>query len=409
MGTGLTAGYRDVMGHPVARRLWLATAISVLGDFVGRGALLVLAFERSGGDVLAPASVMAVSALPALGVGVLGGGWLDTLHRGRALAAAQLVGAAAVLVAVAVPGLVGVLVAAALLGAVTAGTGAIRSGAIGDGVPDELRGPLVALLGATDQTSQVVGFLTGATVAVVAGATPALLADGVSFVLAAVLLSGIPFPRRTPQGARQPIGSGWRTVRHDPLLRLLLPMVAVSATVGALPESLAQDATRDAPLWTGWVMAAGPAGVALGALGVGGFDVLARPRWMLFHLGCYAMTFLLVIVSGHPAALALTNLLVGVGAAWMVGPQTVFVRRVPSHRLAQVTGLMIAVVIVAEGVGTFVLGFVASRGGLAAAYLVAGGLLGATVLVALPSFLAQRWATGAVPAGPVGEPALADT
>ncbi len=65
-------GYRAVLAHPVASRLAIADALSVLGDFVGLGALLLLAYARAG-SALGPAALFAVQALPALLVGTAGG------------------------------------------------------------------------------------------------------------------------------------------------------------------------------------------------------------------------------------------------------------------------------------------------------------------------------------------------
>ena len=57
------ASYRAVLRERTTQRLWLATAVSVLGDFIGAGALLVLAYERSGEQALGPAAPVSYTHL----------------------------------------------------------------------------------------------------------------------------------------------------------------------------------------------------------------------------------------------------------------------------------------------------------------------------------------------------------
>ncbi|HEY3957841.1 MAG TPA: hypothetical protein VGM53_31115, partial [Streptosporangiaceae bacterium] len=89
------ARYQDVFGHSLARRLVVADAISYLGDFVGLGALLLVAYDRSGGRPLGPAAVFGVQALPAVLVATGIGPWLDRIPRIKGLASLCLTGAAA--------------------------------------------------------------------------------------------------------------------------------------------------------------------------------------------------------------------------------------------------------------------------------------------------------------------------
>src|SRR5687768_15371599 len=113
-------GYRATLRHPAASRLWLATAVSVGGDYIGQGALLLLAFERSGGRLLGPAALFAIQALPALISGAIAGSWLDQVPRKRAMATLQALGALVLVLPLLLPGMLPVLAAAAGLGAIRA-------------------------------------------------------------------------------------------------------------------------------------------------------------------------------------------------------------------------------------------------------------------------------------------------
>ncbi|MBC9005559.1 hypothetical protein, partial [Micromonospora aurantiaca (nom. illeg.)] len=69
---------------------------------------------------------------------------------------------------------------------------------------------------------------------------------------------------------------------------------------------------------------------------------------------------------------------------WLIGAQATFARLAPRERMGQVEATIVAGNIVLSGVGIFLLGGVAVLLGPAAAYLAAGVVLLAVVLVARP-------------------------
>lgn len=377
----MEGGYRSALRVPVVRAIWSAGAVSQLGDYIGQGALLVLAFERAGGRVLGSAAVLAAAAIPALLSSALAGSWLDRLPRGRALAGAQVAGAVAIVLPVVLPGLAIVFLAAALLGAVKAVTIAVRSGAMAEAVEDRHRGPLIALLSTTDQSGQVVGYLVGAGLAASIGASPALLLDAASFLVGAVILSRAAFPAPAPRTGRPGLATGVRDILGNPVLRLLAPLVWITATVGSLPEALAPGvAGVDSP-WLPFVFAAAPAGQALTMLVIGRLPQLGRPSVQLIHLAWLSLAFGIAALGRSPGWFVLANLLVGSGVAWTIGPQLAFVRLAPPERMAQVTGTMIAVMIAADGLGTPLFAWFADRTSVSAAYRVAGVVVLVAALV----------------------------
>jgi MFS family permease len=381
-GDTVEAGYRAALATPTVRNLWTSSAVSQVGDYVGQGALLLLAYDRAGGRVLGSAAVLAAAAVPALLSSALAGSWLDRLPRGRALAGAQVAGAAVVVLPVVVPGLAIVFVAAALLGAVKAVTIAVRAGAMAEAVEDRHRGPLVALLSTTDQTGQVVGYTVGAGLAATVGASPALLIDAASFLVGAAVISRIPFPAPLPRQRRPGFSTGVRDIVGNPVLRLLAPLVWITATVGSLPEALAAGVVgADDAAWLPFVLAAAPAGQALTMLVIGRLPQLGRPSVQLVHLAWLSLAFGIAALGRSPGWFVLANLLVGSGVAWTIGPQLAFVRLAPPERMAQVTGTMIAVVIAADGLGTPLFAWIADRTSVAATYRIAGVVVLAAALV----------------------------
>lgn len=376
------AGYRHALRDVTVRRLWAATAVSVAGDYVAAGALMILAFERTG-LVVGPAAVFAIQALPALLSGALAGRWLDQVPRVRALVGLQLAGAVSVSLPVvaglawegAGEGILPVLAAAALLGAVRAGSVSVRSAAVAEGVPDELRGPLLGLMNTTEQSAQVVGYLAGTALAYGIGAEVALLADAASFVVASVVLSRLVLPEAAARERRPRLSAGVRDIMADPVLRLLAPLVVVTASVAALPEALAAAVAPSGHRWAPFVFAAGPLGQATAMFLMGRDERIARPSFQLTQLAWLALGLAIASLGRTAAWFVVANFLVGTGVAWSLGPQLTFLRRAPTARMAQITGTMIAVLIAAEGLGTPLFAVIADRAGVGAAYRLAGVLV----------------------------------
>ncbi len=375
---GSSTGYRAALRVPTVRRLWAAAAASTIGDYVGQGALLFLALDRSG-LTIGVAAVLAVGVIPSLLTGIVAGSWLDRLPRRVGLVGAQIIGAAVVTLPVFFGGLAPVLAAAALLAAIRTATFAIRSGAMADGVDDDQRGPLVALLGTTDQGAQVLGYLTGGALYVLVGPTAALLLDAGSFLVGAVVLAGLTLPRqRVADEARPPMTAGLTHIARDPVLRLLAVLAAITAAVSALPETLAPTVASEDDPWRPVVLAAAPLGQAVTFTAAGRLTAIRRPSFQLLHMVTLPIGFGLAALSSTPAAIAGANVLVGVGVAWLVGPQLTFVRLAPRARMAQITSAMVATLAMAEGLGSLALGALADVAGVGTVYWVAG----AVVLVA---------------------------
>lgn len=369
------ARYQDVFGHPLARRLYLADAVSYLGDFVGLGALLLVAYDRSGGRPLGPAAVFGVQAIPAVLVATGIGPWLDRIPRIRGLASLCLVGAAAMSLPLIFGGLWPVLVTAAIIGAVRTAYNSIRSGAMADGVPQTIRGRLLALNNVSYSVCEVLGYFAGSTVALVTGANPALIADAATFIVAALLFTGLTEPIRSGRRRHSSLTAGIRTIFGDPTLAMLVPVIWAGLTLGAVPATLATTALPGS--YRGWVplaMAAMAAGLAIAGVAVGRSNMAEHVPSQLRYIVAEGVLFLLVAFGLKLAPLLIVagNFAIGAGMGWTIAAQTTFVLVVPSDRIAHVTSVMVASLIVLEGGGAVVFGAVADSLGVPAAYLLAG-------------------------------------
>lgn len=365
------AGYGEVLRDRLTGRLFAAGSVSAIGDFVGSGALIVLAFERSGGRAVGAAGFLAAGGLGAVFSAVLGGPLLDHVPRRAGLVGGELVGASALLLPLFLPGLWPLYAAAVVLGIRRSAEVSIRHGLLADAVPERLRGGFLAALGTTDQVGQVIGFLTGATLAVTLGARIALVGDLATFLLAAVLLAGLESRPRGPRDDQPSLTAGWTGIFRHRQLRLLCLLVAISAAASALPESLAPAAVGGDSPWLPLVLAAGPAGAALGFVVAGRVAATHRFTGQLVHLTGYGLVAMAGAVVSGPLGFGIVNVAVGAGSAWILGPQVSFLRLADPRRVAQIAATMAAVVMVAEGAWVVAMGAVADAAGVRTAYLLA--------------------------------------
>jgi MFS family permease len=370
-------GYRDLLAHPVARRLLITQTISEAGDFVGLSALVLLAYGRSG-SVVGSAGVFAAGTLPALTVGTLLSGWLDRPGRRTALVVLALVGAAVTGTVGAVPQLLVALLAAAVLGATRTASVSISMAVVVEKVPEELRGCYFGLMTAVNQGAQAVGFLVGATATLEVGPRPALLFDAGTFVVAAVVLSGLPAipPRRRDR--RPPPTAGIRTVLGSPVLSLVAPAVWVSSLVMVFPEAVAAGITSRSPALP-LLMASWTIGLMCSSLVLSGAGPLRTVRGQLSVALLMGIAFSIgaaVLAAGGGAwGLIPVNFVLGVISVWIVGVRTTFARYTPPERMAQVEATMLSSINLGTGLGALALASVAAASGADVSYAIAAVLV----------------------------------
>ncbi len=386
MGNGGTIRYRAVFADSTAWRIWTAATVSYLGDFVGLGALLLAGYARSGGHPLGSAAVFGIQAVPALAVSAGIGPWLDRIPRRSGLITLSLIGGAAISLPIVSSGLWAVLVAAAVIGAARTAFQSIRTGAIADGVPRDVRGRLVALVTTSNQVSEVVGYVAGSAVALAIGVGPALAADAATFVVAAALLAGLRLPPASRSARRASMTTGIRTIFADRTLAVLVPVVWIGMSLGAVPQSLAVAAlSRTDRGWVPAALAAMAAGQAIAATVVGRTALSERVLGQLGYLAVCGVAFLLTAAAlrADPLLVVAGNFVIGLNFGWMVAAQTTFIHVIPVERMAHVTSTMIGSLIVLEGAGAVAAGAVAGAIGVPAAYLLGGAILTAASLAAI--------------------------
>lgn len=390
MVDAITSGrvsFRDVLRNREYLSLWIADAQSMAGDQLARVALSVLVFERTSSSVLT-ALTYALTFLPALVGGAMLAGIADRMPRQRVMIGCDVL-RAGLLGLMAVPALPVWAVSVLLVLAVLAGSpfSAAESALLPDLLDGERYVVATGLRTITNQLAQLAGFAGGGVAVAVIGPHAGLGVDAVTFAVSALLITVGVRPRPVPRlgtATEEPgksylasIAAGIRLVARQPKLRTLL---AFSWLLGlyVVPEGIAPayaGSVGAGAVGMGLLMAAGPAGTALGTyLFVRLVPAAVRSRW----IGPIA------IAGGIPLALCAFRpglvlsivlwAISGAGAAYQVQVAPDYVRAVPDARRAQAIGVAASGLLAAQGIGILLGGFIAAGLGPAPAVAWAGGV-----------------------------------
>jgi MFS family permease len=392
--------------RPAFRRLWMAGALSQIGDWLGFVAVSLLAFDQGGG-ALELALVFAVHQVPRALLTPLAGVVTDRFDRRRLLLAVPLVEAMLTLGMAlgaargALP-LVQVLVlmrSAATAFMVPAEIAAVRHTV----EPDELL-PANAILSGTWSVCYVAGMALGGVIAVL-GPAPAIVIDACSFLLAAALLRGLP-PMRVSQEApasrARPVEvitamprDLWTALSHalprPRLLRSLFAKSPVALAGGAGWIVLNIVANRERPFVSaaislGVLQAVRGAGTGLGPGFISLLPERLRTSWAVEHivvLLAFAGIALFPVFHAVPVLLAAMALLwgTGTGSNWVLS-SAALQRHAPDAmigRLASIDDLAVTLTMV---MGSLVAGALVDRG-IAMPLIAAWGVTAGAVCWAL--------------------------
>ena len=331
------------------RRLWLAQLTSELGDWAGRIALSVLVLERSGSAVLTGAVATAAMA-PYLGPGQALTAVLTRVRTRRALIGCDVARAIvfAVIATATSPWLL--LVLAFCSGLFTVPFESLRSGYLPRTVPEGDYGNALAVAAITAEFSLFAGYLAGGAVIAIVGARTALAVNAGSFAASALLLLGLPRPRRP---ADAPIASPLAHVREtaaylraDPIVRRFVSYYAIVCGCALTGETLApvfvaSDLHKGAGV-VGVLSACVSAGVILFAIAAphsGSHDTLVRSGAVMGMLGGAVAAALFLVDAALPLAVLPYVALGAVFASRLPGLQAVGLR-IPDELRATAFGLM---------------------------------------------------------------------
>ncbi|WP_347350564.1 MFS transporter [Intrasporangium sp.] len=391
----------DVLRVPKYLPVFLASALSLWGDNIARITIAAIVFQRTSSP-LAAATTLAVSYLPAVFGRSLVGPVVDRLpykwvivwgHLLRALCVGALL--VLVLTEAKLLTIFAVLVVLETIGGAASASSMIL---MTDLFPDrQYYARAIGLNALSEQTNQAFGLAVGGALVAWLGPGVGLLADLVSFLVAAITIL-IVVELRPVSGERGKGLPGFvrdlhraagDMVHHPVLARFIL--LSVVACVGiAAPEALAVPIAGES-WWAGPLMAAPVAGAVLGIILITRRDV----RWQNSSLIPLAMLMPLPLVLTmlhlpFPLLAALW-FLSGMLQAFMVPLQATFTLVTPEALRGRIFSLAGALSVAAAAGSYLGAGWLAQHTGPEAAVTVCAGVC--LVLVAL---LGLRWPEVAV-------------
>jgi MFS family permease len=353
--------------------------------------LSLLVFERTSSSALT-ALTYALTFLPALVGGALLSGLADRYPRRTVMIVCDLLRAGLVGL-MALPqlplwALGGLLILAVLVGSPFAAA----ENAL---IPDILEGDRFVVSSGlrtiTNQVAQLAGFAAGGVAVAAIGSRAALAIDAVTFAISAALIAGAVHrrPVRTDQNEDDSyvatVVAGIRYVAADPTMRTLLGFCWL-AGLYIIPEALAApygEAIGGGPIAVGLLMAAAPAGTAVGtALYVRFMPPETRSRWMGPLAIATGVPFAVCLLKPSLVISLMLWALAGLGMAYQVQAMSSYVRGIPPEKRGQAIGIGASGLIAIQGVGILPGGLAASLWGASTAVALAG-LLEALAAVGL--------------------------
>ncbi|TDD63734.1 MFS transporter [Actinomadura rubrisoli] len=355
------ATYREVFAVGEFRALWLAQALSFVGDQLAQVALAVLVYEHTSSALLT-ALTYALTYIPPIVGGPVLSGLADLFPRRTVMVVCDVLRAVivAVMAVTAMPiwGLCALVFLTVLLGApFTAARAAV--------LPDVLEGDRYvagsAINNITHQGAQMLGFLAGGAIVAVVGTYEALALDALTFGLSAVILVGGLRARAAPRRReRESLGlwrgtrDGVRLVFGDPKLRSLVSFAWLCAFY-VIPEGLAAPYAATfggSAVTVGLLMSAMPTGMVVGAFL---FSRFVRPTNRLRAMGWMSMFACLPLIGSgtHPPLWGVVVLwaLAGAGSAYQLAANAAFVAAVPPAGRGQAFGLAQSGILAGQGLG----------------------------------------------------------
>jgi MFS family permease len=368
-GAARPARFGEVLAVREFRYLWIAHAQSRLGDQLGRVAIAILVFDRTGSAALT-ALTYALTFLPPLVSAPLLVGLADRHSRRKILVLVD--GFRAVLMALMAFGGLPLAVLGVLL-VVMVSLQPLYSAARNAILPNVLSGDRyvvgVGLAQATDSIVQVAGFACGGLLVSLIGSHGALGVDAATFACSATL-AGLGLSAHRPERpdgedetSKPTIRQGFGLIFGDARLRSLVVLIWLYGFYIA-PEGLAAPYAHElgeGSLAVGLLMAADPIGAGVGAVLLSrlvGPDL--RPR-LMGPLAVAAGIPLMVSALNPSLELSVAMwALTGILSSHLVIAIALFTRQVPDNRRGQVVGLASAGLATAQGLGVVAAGLLAS-------------------------------------------------
>lgn len=392
--------YHDLFRDREFTALFTADVASRIGSQLGKFALAALVYYKTQ-SLAATAATFAVTYLP----GIIGGPILSTLAdrlpRKPLLVACDLI-RAGLMVSIATVNMP-IWLALAILLLVELVKVPFSSARMAI-LADILEGPRFAagnaLVGASQQAVQVIGFGFGAVLVAQLGPQFALVLDTGTYVLSALLIGTLVRARPAPQSLEpgkfpnllKDTATGIRVVHETGRMPTLFWLLFLGPTVLATAEGLAIPYAHmlDAEQLAGVFLAATPAGTVIGLSVVGRMSQRTREKVLIpFSMAvgiCVAITAIVPI----PFAIALSLFVAGLAMGHLAHLQASIVGLVTSDVRGRVIGLANTVLQIGQGLAILLAGVVADATSIQYVLLFSG--VGATIGVLFVSAVGAPFA-----------------
>lgn len=389
-----SAQYRAVLGNTELVALLAARILSGIGDQLARVVLALYVLERSDGNALLAALVLAVSYLPSTFGFAFLGSLADRFPRRAVMLWTDLARAVIVTaLALAVAWDAGFVAVLLLLTAETFSAPALsaRSSLLPAAARSPVEHQAVVGLGNTfEQVIQVVGFIVAGVALGLTSPAWVLLFNAITFLISYLIILAFVMPRPTAaaSGTSVPrmfrdMKSGLRTIVKTRSLGAVVFLLWASAALLVVTDAVALPYATEAgaPTWAATVLlAATPAGAAIGSLLVARLPMQRQVR-LVFPLAIASTIPLLATAAEPPVAVATVLWgLNGLAQGYVVTLMALSMQLTPEQRRGRVFGVAGAGFNAMAIVGLVGIGAVAEHTSPAAA-VVLGGAVGMTIVV----------------------------
>jgi len=383
--------FREVFALPGLRRLWIAQFVSVLGDLLALFAILSLASFRLHATAEQVTLISAFYMLPMAIVGPVAGVFVDRWNVKAVMIASDLIRCLmAVLLVFAhdMTSFYGILFALSFVSTFFAPAQSVTVRTI---VPKEgLMAANALLMQAFLVTRIASPAIAGALVGAF-GPESCFYADALSFLVSALMLSGIAIrrvlddtapPARGVGSVLRDLASGMKFLFGTPALSFVLIAMGagffVTSCFGPLIAIYIRDFLHAGPLEFGLLSALIGVGMMAGTLGLRKFGTkIASEKMVLVGLLLIAGSVLLMAAVRLTATTALSSFALGFGIAFIITPaQTLMMGKTPVAMVGRVSSSFMSVIAVAQMLGLVVSGSAAERIGILNLFFLCALVLG---------------------------------
>lgn len=382
--------YADIFAEREFRALFTSRALSTIGDYIARAALVIAVFRDTGSTALMGIT-FALTTLPDLIGGPVLAGLADRYPR-RAVMVVSDLARALLLLVMAIPGLPLVSLWALLfvIRLLDQPFYSAHFATMSVVLPGKrlVRGSAVTQL--VNHVSYTVGYAAGGLVVGLTGLSLVLVFNSATFVLSGVVLVlGVRARPATAHADAPPswFGSSRAAVRYiaaNPRLWLTVLFTFPIATT-LVSETLAAPYSTQlghGSVVAGLLMGAGPAGIVIGLwlLPMLIPDQRTRHVVVLSVVSCAPLMLFLAVPDAVVASLLVV--VSGIALYFWIPLAADFTQAVPDRMRGQAVGLLTTTLRVTQGIAILIFG-IAAQNGLSSTVIAASGAVGTVMMILL--------------------------